>query len=583
MIFVWDYEFSHPPREVWRLVADTDQLYRSLGFPAVEFTHEPDHRGGMIRFGSFRYFGLKFLWREQAYEFIRNRFFQVDRNFESGPLNTLRSQWRIFETPYGCRLQTTFHAEASVSLYQLPVGLYFQFILKRRMFRVYRGLARYLEGKSDAPYPRNSGERTVEGRTARMRLAARFAAEGVAQDLAEVLSGYVLTGPFREVSRMRPAELARRWNHEENDIFRALLKLTRKHYLRLYFELLCASCRRPLGHGRRLSEMPLQGYCEICNEMSIPHLQDTLHVSFAPTPSLRFTQVPTHCIGGPGNIPHYEAQLLLQSETNRAIELILPAGKYRMRSPHSSRTYAIIVSDEHGTVERPLCSFPPPGDPRPGAVIPDFGSGRVGLFLRNEMYLEILSILEDTALRPDDLPALHVLARQDFYELFPTTLPRGDSEMPAGVLTLVVISGAEDPEAILDIVRERNGRLMDPASSETLAVFVRSADAMAAALELRQQALDGRSSGPRVAIHPGQVFAVNEGERLDFRGRTVDIVARLNRECRAGEILFTVPVLKDRNVRSVLKAAGVAGFARGEVSIPQFDRPLPVFRLALSS
>lgn len=581
MLFVWDYEFRHPPEAVWSLVADTDRLYRAVGMPPVEFTHRPDHRGGTLRFGRFRLFGVLMAWQEHPYEWIRNRFFQVERTFDAGPLDSLRMQWRLFQNENGCRLQTSIQARAN-KFWRTPAGLLIQFYFRWRYKRVYRRLARFLDGRTPLPYSVDKAERPVTGRLLAERLAARFESAGVTETLAAPLARYLLTGPYREVTRMRPNELARMWNQPPDLVYRSLLILARRLFLRLTFELICPDCRRVLERTRHLRAVPVRGYCQDCNRTSHPHLVDTVRLSFAPNPSLRRARLRSYCRGGPFLTPHFEAQLILSPDADRAIELLLSAGEYRLRSLHSQREFSIKVSDRSGTIDRPLCSFPRPDRNSKAPVIPEFGSGRVGLFLRNEMHLDILTILESSEPGPDELPALTAVCDPVFLEFYADEFPTPSAELPAGRMAFLfagdLAAGEIDADrraALAEIAAERRGLVLPSETRGVLFAFAEPAAATKTALALHERKVD---ADLRVGLHAGPACAVNREDRLEFSGPGRELALVAGEHGAGGDVVFTAPILKDPGVRAVLMEAGIVRFSRSEYQGPEFERPLPLFR-----
>jgi class 3 adenylate cyclase len=63
----------------------------------------------------------------------------------------------------------------------------------------------------------------------------------------------------------------------------------------------------------------------------------------------------------------------------------------------------------------------------------------------------------------------------------------------------------------------------------------------------------------KLGIHAGSCIAVTTGDTLDYFGATVNIAARLEHECRGGEVIVSEDVAKD-----IETGAAMAGRAQLE-------------------
>ena len=62
----------------------------------------------------------------------------------------------------------------------------------------------------------------------------------------------------------------------------------------------------------------------------------------------------------------------------------------------------------------------------------------------------------------------------------------------------------------------------------------------------------------KLGLHAGPCIAVTTGDVLDYFGATVNIAARLEHQCRGGEVIMSDAVLADTEAREALAGRSVA-------------------------
>jgi class 3 adenylate cyclase len=61
----------------------------------------------------------------------------------------------------------------------------------------------------------------------------------------------------------------------------------------------------------------------------------------------------------------------------------------------------------------------------------------------------------------------------------------------------------------------------------------------------------------KLGLHAGSCIAVTTGDVLDYFGETVNIAARLEHQCRGGEVIISDAVLADPEAREALAGRSV--------------------------
>jgi DNA-binding SARP family transcriptional activator/class 3 adenylate cyclase len=136
-------------------------------------------------------------------------------------------------------------------------------------------------------------------------------------------------------------------------------------------------------------------------------------------------------------------------------------------------------------------------------------------------------------------------------------------------------AAADVAERFLAIARDRmetrSGTVVDVRGDEVLAVFDSAREALRAALDLQAAVVaepeEGRKLGVGVGLDAGEAVKVGDG----FRGRALNLAARLCARARAGEILVTSEL-----VHLAGAVEGIRFEERGPVRLKGLSRPVDV-------
>src|SRR5947209_5825712 len=75
-----------PLDRLWDFLSDTERLNRAVNLPAISFVPLPDpQKKGYYR-AETSFLGVKVAYEEQPFEWVKGRYYQVERRFASGPL-----------------------------------------------------------------------------------------------------------------------------------------------------------------------------------------------------------------------------------------------------------------------------------------------------------------------------------------------------------------------------------------------------------------------------------------------------------------------------------------------------------------
>ena len=134
-----------------------------------------------------------------------------------------------------------------------------------------------------------------------------------------------------------------------------------------------------------------------------------------------------------------------------------------------------------------------------------------------------------------------------------------------------------------DVVVRHNGAVIKTIGDAVMATFLEPADAVAAALSMRDE-IDtfnrtqaGRALILKIGIHKGAAIAVTLNERLDYFGQTVNIAARVQHLADADEIFVSEDVHSAEGVEALLASREVASSV---FKLKGVQQDMRVFRIA---
>jgi class 3 adenylate cyclase len=119
-------------------------------------------------------------------------------------------------------------------------------------------------------------------------------------------------------------------------------------------------------------------------------------------------------------------------------------------------------------------------------------------------------------------------------------------------------------DLLQDVVTRHNGAIIKTIGDAVMATFLEPADAVAAALSMRDEIETFNVNQPdralilKIGVHKGAAIAVTLNERLDYFGQTVNIAARVQQLADAEEIFVSEDVYSAEGVQALLASREVA-------------------------
>jgi class 3 adenylate cyclase len=511
----WEWRLRSSPEALWPYVADTNRFNRDAGVPAVEVVEPRRLR--------FRRFGIPVEWEEEPFEWVEPRFFSVVRRYARGPVAEMRVRVELEPAGEGTLLLYEVDARPRNLVGRLAIPIEIGRRSARRFeetFRRYDELAEQGGARDTLSQGRPS---LVPGGRKRLERARAQLESPLAGRLAEL----VASGDETAVARMRPYELAAAWGADRRETLELFLLATRAGMLELRWDLLCPLCRGAKESAASLGDVHRRVHCDTCAIDFDVDFDRSVEVTFRPVASIRETVVREYCVGGPRVTPHVVAQLALAPGETRDVGIPLESPALRVR-----------------------------------------GAAADGSSVRNESDREQLAIVERTAWDEDAATAADVTSLQLFRDLFSSEALRPGEPISVGTLTVLFadlrgstryyrdVGDAPAFGAVmshLDVLREEvsraGGTVVKTMGDAVMAVFRRPAAAIDAGLAAQRRV--GEHLPLKVGIHSGPCIAINQNDRLDYFGSTVNAAARLVDLSSGNEIVVSGDVLDDPEVAAL--------------------------------
>ena len=565
-----------PLDALWSFLSDTERLNRAVDLPPVTFVPVPDVQKKGYYKAEATYLGMKMVYDEHPFEWVKGRFFQVERRYSSGPLERFVGGMRFAAADGGTDLE--------VFADLLPRNLLGVFLAKKiapkkaahEMMDLARALEKHLA--ESGPAPALPDARDLHPDVLDTRLGTLKAFAGI-----QKLRSHLLTAPDLDVVRMRPFEVADRWREDRTAILRLFLHAARVGVLDLNWTVLCPSCRVAVRQSLTLAQMTSKAHCETCQIDFGADLAKSVEARFTVNPAIRPARREVYCIGGPSNMPQILAQLRVQPGQVRREEFPAPPGGLRIRSYQTPTV--LPLTGMRVKVE-------------PGGLKLDAGTPGV-LEIENSLPVEALVVVERETWRESAATAAMVTSIQDFRDLFPGDAVAPGEEIAIESLAILFtdLKGSTelyqklgDSKAfgfvqnhfryLVEAVSLHRGGVVKTMGDAVMATFASGRDAVEAAVEMqrnwdafrsdrfntagrRQLGVEHRSRTEfdeialKIGIHQGPSIAINNAGKLDYFGTMVNKAARVQAQSVGDDVVFSLAVAEDPEVRRYLASTGL--------------------------
>lgn len=562
--------FSQPPAAIWPFASDTARFNELAGLNPYTVEEHVDADGRVRRFARSHVGPLPMRWQEGYGEWRENRQWVIVREYETGPMRRMEVTTDLQPEGDGCRLVFKVDAETAG-----PLGLIARMfgLLDRECAKILAAIERLVreserEGKADLIESSLIKPEAVARLNA---LAADLAADPASHGLMPDLVRFLDRAPAVSLRGMRPLELARRWHASPDHVVELFLAAAHRGILVMGWDLLCPRCRGAKSRVATLHDLPEDAHCSSCNIDYQRNFSSNVELTFRPESWLRPLPEGEFCLLGPGSAPHVKFQAQVAARSNRTYDLTLEPGPYRFRTVEAGgEADADISPDDAGAIPAVIA--------RANEIRLEAAGGSNQLAVRNETDRPLYFVIEDRNWIADALTGDRVIAMPVFRRLCPEQLlrPGDDAEIGRIAILFTDLVGStslydslgdataynlvRDHFAFLsERVQHHNGFIVKTVGDAVMAVFSHSDDAVRAALAIQDDVAAFNSANRagaialKLGLHSGACIAVTAAGVLDYFGATVNIAARLEHQCAAGEVVVSAAMLDDPATNAALE------------------------------
>ncbi len=473
---------------------------------------------------------------------------------------------------------------------------------------------------------------TIDEKLLDERLAALEAARAWSPRLVSKLEAHIRSADDAALLRINPVRFAAEKGIGEDEAIDLFLHASAVGLFEMNWILLCPICSCVIESFRALKNLESHCRCTNCHVDMVAALDDMIAVTFTVNPAIR--RIAYHDpeslsaedyffryrSAEEGLIPDGTPFLRVKEMVVKGLAFIEPgetvtmevdieAGALRASSVDNDAGFLFIVDPVRPPADQRIeircdengCE-PAGGDIAPGKVRFSLTSAAAKRFA-----FDIIALPPGV----DRPPPLHfapylsgkrLLTIQTFRDLFRFEVIGGNEGIGVKDIALL-FTDLKGSTALYDRIGDLNafalvqqhfeqlqavtvrhkGAIIKTIGDAVMAAFLDPADAVQAALEMRDEIAAFNRRQPdkelilKIGVHKGAAIAVTLNERLDYFGQTVNIAARVQNLAEADEIVVSEDVYDSGDVKEALAPFAVEA-SRAQLRGVQQD--LQVFRVA---
>lgn len=427
------------------------------------------------------------------------------------------------------------------------------------------------------------------------RLAVLRAAQKFPEPVIAALAQHVSEAPEEALYRMSPVRYAKTANIPEQMAIDLFLHATRAGLLEFTWGMLCPACHGFITTEGALRALNKSGYCSLC-DVVVKVDEDMLEVAFTVAPSVRHIRFhkpealeysrdairlffSSSVAWDPGVVDTLMDQTLtsgvLPANASATFPLKLEPGQFSLVAPvHHAWAHFSAKPGGPSVIEVDITD---------GAALPrlnEVGLGDVKITLHNRLpapsmfgFMRMPESFGRTLLpfltgkrlvttqafrdlfRAESIPAASGMQLKSLTLLF--TDLKGSTEMYERIGDLRAFDLVRQHFGVLqEIIASRGGAMVKTIGDAIMASFPESEPALEAALAMNRDIQKVGKPGEmqlKIGMHSGPCIAVDQNDRLDYFGQTVNIAARVQNVAAANEVALTDPVLFAPRSKDILK------------------------------
>jgi class 3 adenylate cyclase len=471
----------------------------------------------------------------------------------------------------------------------------------------------------------------VDEKVLEQRLTALESARSWSPRLVSKLENHIRSADDSQLFRINPLKFASDRGLAEAESIDVFLHATSLGLFEMNWVLFCPACSGVIDSFRALKTLNSHCRCTNCRTDFVAALDDMIAVAFTVHPAVR--RISYHDpetlsvedytyryrMAEEGLIPDGRPFVSIKEQLGRGsiyldpdktatLEVMAEPGALRASSFDGDLGFLLVVDPAIPAAEQriPIYCEIESCTPNGGSI----GPGKIIFELTSVAKRRIAFGVMQLPPGLDRPPPLHfapflsgkrLLATQTFRDLFRSEVIRGREGLGVKEVALLFtdLKGStalydrigdlnafalvqQHFDRLLDVTVRHNGAIIKTIGDAVMAAFLKPADAVQAALDMRSEITafnehqHDKALILKIGVHKGAAIAVTLNERLDYFGQTVNIAARVQNLADADEIFISEDVFDAAGVREELASFEVEPRT---AQLRGVQQELPVFRV----
>ena len=277
--------------------------------------------------------GIVLEWLEIPWTWIYGEHLISIREYSKGMAITVKA---IYHFEKISESKTRFY----VYLGWVPRNTFYRLLLlasERAIKKKYSGILQEIERLSKAKtispqlVPREK-ESKVENKALLFKITDELVQKKIRTDLIQKLIDFIEYGNELDLYRIRPLELAAKWNYPAREVVIICMYATRAGLLTISWDIICPHCRGTRLETGSLYEVPPKANCDVCDIDFENDSENSIEITFHIHPSIRNVAKIFFCSAEPAKKPHIKLQKLLNPNEILTCSLSLGIGTYKLRA-----------------------------------------------------------------------------------------------------------------------------------------------------------------------------------------------------------------------------------------------------------
>ena len=234
---------------------DSPRSNEATGFPHHEVTQTPRLGGSVERIARGKFGPFPSEWEEFPWEWVEQHKMRNIRRFRKSIFDKITALFELAPEGYGCHM----HAEFSMESSNLFGTLFLLFGGGTNLAgKVETFIAANVSNVPDnGPLPAAlAGDKVSPAVRSRLTQLVAEIEGGTYHNLARLLAEFIATGSDVDMNRIRPLELAQKWDTEPRKTIELCLETVRVGILGMRWNLICPRCRSGEGALPDLAALP---------------------------------------------------------------------------------------------------------------------------------------------------------------------------------------------------------------------------------------------------------------------------------------------------------------------------------------